>query len=197
MTPAAVQGIYVAVPFAMALASQLATWLGKAIGRVQAVITLRFTGLACFSGMVVLDSLGLDKTSPEVKWAIAVLYVCRTALMNCSYPLEESILMDYAPKATRARWKSLESVSIAGWCGSAFVGGILADHYGYTFTFIITIGLQAAGTLVYASLLGVVVVEVNEPSNSDDGDETKNKTTGLDGYQKPPIEDPEEVTAVA
>ena len=29
--------------------------------------------------------------------------------MNCTYPVEESILMDYVPKNTRARWKSLES----------------------------------------------------------------------------------------
>ena len=34
---------------------------------------------------------------------------CGAPLMNCTYPLEESILMDFAPKETRARWKSLDS----------------------------------------------------------------------------------------
>ena len=77
--------------------------------------------------------------------------------MNCTYPLEESILMDYVPKKTRARWKSLEAVSMFGWCGSALVGGVLADKlHSYTKTFLITIGLQASGLVLYARLLGVV-----------------------------------------
>ena len=33
--------------------------------------------------------------------AIVVLYLLRTGLMNCTYPLEESLLMDYVPKETR------------------------------------------------------------------------------------------------
>ena len=37
--------------------------------------------------------------------------------------------MDYVPKETRARWKSLESIAQFGWCGSAALGGILADQY--------------------------------------------------------------------
>jgi hypothetical protein len=39
--------------------------------------------------------------------------------MNCTYPLEESILMDFVPSDTRARWKSLDSISVFGWCGAA------------------------------------------------------------------------------
>ena len=65
---------------------------------------------------------------------VVTLYILRTALMNCTYPVEESILMDYVPKNTRARWKSLESVSQFGWCGSALAGGLLADRYGYART---------------------------------------------------------------
>jgi hypothetical protein len=160
-SPAAVQAIYVAVPLAMALASNLGTVLSKRMGRVQAVIAIKWAGLSCFSAMVVLDQHKYRGT-PWGPWAIVVAYVLRTALMNCTYPVEESILMDYATKATRARWKSLESVSIAGWCGSAFLGGMLADAYGYTFTFVITIAVQFSATLVYASLLGVVVGEAGE-----------------------------------
>ena len=80
---------------------------------------------------------------------IVTVYVLRTALMNCTGPLEQGIMMDYAPKDQRARWKSLDSVTSASWCGSAFIGGVLADQYGYTFTFIITIlcrGLQPWAT---------------------------------------------------
>ena len=44
-----------------------------------------------------------------------------------------------------------------GWCGSALVGGVLADRlHSYTKTFLITIALQASGMVVYARLLGVV-----------------------------------------
>ena len=43
-----------------------------------------------------------------------------------------------------------------GWCGSAYLGGALADEYGYTKTFLFTIGLQSTGVLIYAQLLGVV-----------------------------------------
>ena len=69
--------------------------------------------------------------------------------------------MDYVPKHTRARWKSLESVSMFGWCGSALAGGVLADKFGYTRTFLITIGLQGTGMLFYAQLLGIVAKEAD------------------------------------
>lgn len=167
MTPAAVQCIYVAVPLVMGMASCIATCLGKRIGRVQAILLLRSMGLVCFSGMVVLDT----KAEADVwgrEWIIVILYVIRTALMNCTYPLEESILMDYVSKNSRARWKSLESIGQAGWCGSAFLGGILADSYGYTFTFVITIAAQAAGTLVYAGMLGVVIGEVDDEEEQEE-----------------------------
>jgi len=166
MTPAAVQCIYVAVPLVMGMASCIATCLGKIIGRVQAILLLRSMGLICFSGMVVLDTKAEEGVWGR-EWIIIVLYVIRTALMNCTYPLEESILMDYVSKNSRARWKSLESIGQAGWCGSAFLGGILADSYGYTFTFIITIVTQAAGTLVYAGMLGVVIGEVDGEEEGD------------------------------
>ena len=58
---------------------------------------------------------------------LSVIYLIRTCLMNCTYPVEQSILMDFVPKATRARWTSLDSVSSFGWCGSAALGGIIAD----------------------------------------------------------------------
>ena len=62
MTPAAVQAIYVAVPLAMALASVVGTALGRRIGRVQAVLALRATGLSSFGAMLYL----FDKSAPTV-----------------------------------------------------------------------------------------------------------------------------------
>ena len=34
-----------------------------------------------------------------------LIWQVRTTLMNCTYPIEESILMDFVPADTRARWK--------------------------------------------------------------------------------------------
>jgi len=149
MSPAEVQTIYFVVPIAMALCSKLGTRLAMAIGRVQAILVIRALGLSCFVAMVVLYHFGHI-------WLVVVAYVMRTALMNCAYPLRESILMDYVAKDTRARWKSLESVTIFGWCGSAAFGGYLADVHSYTFTFIITIIIQCGGALIYFSLISLV-----------------------------------------
>ncbi len=163
MSPAAVQGIYCGVPLSMALASGFCTALSRRIGRVEAVLSVRSVALVCFVGMLVVFY------QVEGAWrlrGVVALYILRTALMNCTYPVEESILMDYVPKNTRARWKSLESVSQFGWCGSALAGGLLADKYGYARTFAITICLQASGVLCYSRLLGVVAREKapEEPS---------------------------------
>jgi hypothetical protein len=64
--------------------------------------------------------------------------------------------MDFVPKSTRARWKSLESVSAVGWAGSAALGGFLADKYNYAGTFLITAGIQAFATCIGIPLMCVV-----------------------------------------
>ena len=56
----------------------------------------------------------------------------------------------------RARWKSLESIAQFGWCGSAAVGGYLADRHGYSFTFLITACVQGSAILIWVLLLGTV-----------------------------------------
>ena len=101
--------------------------------------------------------VGAAQLSRTLKIVLMVaIYIARTTLMNCTYPLEEAILMDYVPKETRARWKSLDSIMVFGWCGSAAVGGIIADAYDYSTTFLVTAALQAAGTLVFAYLWVVI-----------------------------------------
>jgi MFS family permease len=84
------------------------------------------------------------------------IYVLRTAFMNATYPIQESILMDFVPKHERARWKSLDSVASFGWCGSAALGGWLADKFDYTYTFLITAVLQSIGIVVWSFLLPLV-----------------------------------------
>jgi len=151
MSAAEVQTIYFIVPIAMALAGTLGTSLGGCSGRAQMVVLLRVLGLSFFGAIVALYHFGYNK------WLVVAAYIFRTALMNSTYPLEESILMDYVPKHQRARWKSLESVSSFGWCGSAALGGYLSDAYGYTATFLITIGMQALATLIYSVMITLVI----------------------------------------
>lgn len=64
--------------------------------------------------------------------------------------------MDFCRKEERARWQSLGSISRFGWCGSAAAGGVLADRYGYAFTFYITAAVQLSGSLVLVPLLALV-----------------------------------------
>lgn len=151
MSPTEVQIIYVLVPLIMAMCSGLGTSLASWFGRVQTSLLLQFSGLSCLFAMVFFKTY-LD-SHPFV---LVPVYVVRTALMNAPYPLQESILMDYVPKNERARWKSLESISSFGWCGSAALGGYFSDRWDYTFTFFITALIQTAGTLCFALLLPLV-----------------------------------------
>ena len=79
-------------------------------------------------------------------------------------------MMDYVPKTQRARWRAMESVTELNWCGSALVGGILADRYSYASTFLITAAMQLMGSMVYWALLPVVPME---------------RTMTEEAYQKP------------
>ena len=76
--------------------------------------------------------------------------------MNCTYPLNSSILMDFTPKHLRARFVSLSSIVRFGWCGSAALGGVLADKYGYSYTFLVTAVVQFAATILQMGLIPLV-----------------------------------------
>ena len=161
MSPIAVQCIYVGVPLIMTLFSGIGTALAKRIGRVQTMVCLKVVGVSLLVSMAFLRDVVVGKDGEKEPEAgmlalLVVIYLLRCALMNCTYPLEESILMDFVPSHTRARWKSLDSVAVFGWCGSAALGGYLADLKGYTFTFLVTAGVQATATLLQATLVFVV-----------------------------------------
>jgi MFS family permease len=101
-------------------------------GRVQTIMLCKVMGVSALFLMVYLIKY-------RGSWYIMVpIYLFRTGIMNSTYPLEESISMDFVPKDQRARWKSLESIAQFGWCGSAALGGWLADKHGYSFTFLIS-----------------------------------------------------------
>ena len=162
MSPTQVQCVYVAVPIFMVLCSGIGIRLAKSFGRVQTCLVLSSLGLACLFSMVFFKNY-LD-AHPLI---LVPIYITRTGLMNSPYPLIESILMDFVPKNERARWKSLESITAFGWCGSASLGGYISDRYDYTYTFFITAVVQSASTLMFALLLPLVPRKEDEQASSE------------------------------
>jgi MFS family permease len=151
-TPSQVQMVYICVPITMVIMSGLISKLASTgFGRVQATLVFSGFGISMLYAMVFFKTY-LD----DHPLLLVPIYVLRTSLMNCSYPLQESILMDFVPKHERARWKSLDSVAGFGWCGSAMLGGWLSDRFDYTYTFLITAIIQTVGTGVFALLLPLV-----------------------------------------
>ncbi|KAM3572422.1 hypothetical protein VYU27_005551 [Nannochloropsis oceanica] len=69
--------------------------------------------------------------------------------------------MDSVPKEDRGKWNSLESVTMATWSGSAVIGGLLVDRYGFLFNNLITASLQLVSTLPLFLVLGLVPCERN------------------------------------
>jgi len=106
-------------------------------------------------------AVGIDEYSSWITarpWLMVTIYIIRTGLMNCTYPLQVSIMMDCVPPSSRARWKSLEAIGVLGWSGSAALGGILADKYSYSRTFLVTAGFQFTSCLILSTLIRVVPV---------------------------------------
>jgi MFS family permease len=152
MSPSQVQIIYCIVPLVMSIFSTLCTRLASSgFGRVQAMLLYSICGVGLLYSMVFCKSY-LD-VHP---FLLVPVYILRTAVMNATYPIQESVLMDFVPKDQRARWKSLDSVASFGWCGSAAFGGWLADKFDYTYTFLITAILQSVGVAVWCLLLPLV-----------------------------------------
>jgi len=97
--------------------------------------------------MVVSYKLGVPRV------VVCIILILRTCFMNSPSSLTKSILMDHVPKEERAKWASLESVSMVSWSGSAALGGILVESKGILFNFCFTAFLQflATGPLLLLS----------------------------------------------
>ena len=69
---------------------------------------------------------------------------------------------------SRARWNSLDGVLIFGWSGSALLGGILVDKYGFDVTFRITALMQGIGACFLIPLAFLVPRSeaAHQPSDS-------------------------------
>ncbi|KAK1948439.1 hypothetical protein P3T76_000728 [Phytophthora citrophthora] len=131
-SPVRVQTLFALQPLAMALISLVVQIISSHTGRMPVVVLTRALGTIS----LLLLAISRDQTDQSV------LFVAHGALMQCTEPLRRSLLMDFVPKAHRARWNSLEGLTVASWAGSAALGGIVVDVYGYRLCFV-------AATLMY------------------------------------------------
>jgi len=76
--------------------------------------------------------------------------------MNSCPGIRKSVLMDFVPKSSRGKWNAVDGVTQFGWSGSAFIGGLLIDKYGYGYTFLITAIMQFAGNCILIPLIFIL-----------------------------------------
>eukprot|EP00611_Tribonema_gayanum_P010496 TRINITY_DN2052_c2_g1_i2.p1 TRINITY_DN2052_c2_g1~~TRINITY_DN2052_c2_g1_i2.p1 ORF type:complete len:558 (+),score=249.24 TRINITY_DN2052_c2_g1_i2:100-1773(+) len=147
LPPVAVSAIYAVSPLLTSAAATAAQrLLAPRLGRAATTVSVKVVGISLLVLICAMrrGSGGSSAQSSAQVAALILVYLARTALMNCSKPLTRSIIMDTVPPAQRARWSALESVSTAGWSGSAVVGGLLVERCGMLANFAVTAALQAA-----------------------------------------------------
>ena len=158
LQPDKVQIVYTASPLLTAGATVLVQHLSKTLGRAWATVIAKTMGtslllvLSYQAHLYILHKEEWALKPSEHPWycsipAILIVFLVRTVIMNTTKPLTRSIVMDAVPKHQRGRWNGLESINAATWAGSAVMGGILIDHYGFVGVFVATAIMQASSLL--------------------------------------------------
>ena len=156
LSPVAVNAMYAGVMVALTMAGGGARYLSMVIGRVPTMMVTKVLGITC------LIAMAFAKPLWKHPGYIVAIYVVRTTLMNCTYSLKKSILMDLVSKKGRGKCNAMDSITMFGWSGSAVVGGFLVDKGGYGATFGATAALQAVGVLIFALILPLVPPEESD-----------------------------------
>eukprot|EP00756_Hemistasia_phaeocysticola_P003030 Hpha_TRINITY_DN12025_c0_g2::TRINITY_DN12025_c0_g2_i1::g.141071::m.141071 len=166
LSPVATNAIYVGLPIMMVFAGKLAQRLSKTYGRTEVSITYIMIGSSalialwaigefwpCHGREAKSDGDGSCHWPYHRFWYVMLpIYLISTA-PHMTFPLTQSILMDYVPRHQRGRWNSLASVTRFGWSGSAMAGGFLVQKWGYGGSFLVTAVLQ----MVSAGILGLLL----------------------------------------
>lgn len=167
--PATFQIVFAGLSLLTLVGVIIARWLAIKVGRFQVILPAYILGIAS------TIALGLVEKLWNHPVLTLTLFVVRCTSVWSVSALLGSIMADYTPKAERARWKALSSVTAAGWSGSAMIGGWLIDRYGFAVTFVITGALQATMIPLWLVLVPLVAKESeildaaaqgNEHSNS-------------------------------
>lgn len=147
-SPVGLNALQVVGPIAIAGAVQIlqATIKRSPFGPVVSVLAFWVTS--------VIVLLAMTKVSD---WRVlVVLHLVRTALANSKEPIARAILADAVPSSRRGRWNAIHSMTGMTWTGSAALGGVLCDRYGYGQTFIFTAILYLIATCFWIPLCWLV-----------------------------------------
>eukprot|EP00884_Botryococcus_braunii_P015001 jgi/Botrbrau1/23501/Bobra.106_1s0052.1 len=150
LRPSSTNFVLAGQPLAIACGSLLAQRVSARLGRVQTMIVFKALGVTLITIMGVFTSVW------QCVPLLIPMFLIRTSVNNACYPISRSILMDFVPKASRAKWNSFDAIVSWGWSGSAALGGILIHRHGYQITFLITACIQFCGWLVILLLLPLV-----------------------------------------
>lgn len=132
-------------------------------GPVPVILAFWLTSIACLLAMTVVTD-----------WrALVALHLVRTAFANCKEPLCRAILADVIPSEKRGRWNAVHSLTGMTWTGSAALGGVLCDSYGYGKTFVVTAGLYLLAVCFWLPLIKRVPKDTKKHKMS--GDESDGK----------------------
>eukprot|EP01064_Diplonema_japonicum_P033853 TRINITY_DN6792_c0_g2_i1.p1 TRINITY_DN6792_c0_g2~~TRINITY_DN6792_c0_g2_i1.p1 ORF type:complete len:513 (+),score=46.99 TRINITY_DN6792_c0_g2_i1:41-1540(+) len=168
MGPVAIMSVVAVQPYLVVPFTYLATFLSRGFGRVQADIFLWYCGISCLLGMAYIGYRGGFNSHIKNRTALIGLWFARSGFLQSTSAIQSSIIMDYIPKKDRAKWAALGSITSAGWCGSAAVGGELISLHGYSFVFVVSSCFHVCSTLVRVPCLFIVPKQqqkiVAEPS---------------------------------
>lgn len=158
-SPAGLAMLQAATPMAIAVAVQSLQRAARACpcGPVPAMLAFWVSSVGCLLAMTWARD-----------WRVLVaLHLLRTALANCKEPLARAILADFVPSSQRGRWNAVHSLTGMTWTGSAALGGVLCDRYGYGKTFVITACLYLLAALFWLPLIRLVPKEQKKAEDSD------------------------------
>jgi hypothetical protein len=170
MDPVTLNCVYIALPLFMTAVSVLAQRLAKHHGRAQVSTYINLAGCAALFG---LAACGARMNNNDAKVIMPIYFL--STLQHCTRPLKRAVLMDYVPKKRRARINSIESVTRLNWSGSAVLGGMSIDKYGFGHLFLATACIQLVSWVIFALILPLVPINESErikpPEDEEDEDE--------------------------
>ncbi|CCI42901.1 unnamed protein product [Albugo candida] len=137
LSPVQMQSLFVIHPACVALFSLFIQWQSKRWGRMPVILVTRVFGSLCLFQMA----------STQAFRTLVALFLLNAVLIKSAEPLQKSLLMDFLPRQQRARWSSLEEVSMFVCRGSALVGVHLVETKGFQYCIWITSLIYLIGIL--------------------------------------------------
>ena len=180
LDPIQVQFIYLLTPILTATTANLVQSYSRIWGRIFVTCVVRACGTSLLLLMAWITSQhaffvtsssndggndgDVDQKESNAdmgvwRYVLICVFLLRSALMNSTKPLTKSIMMDFVPKKQRGRWQALQSVNEFSWSGSAFLGGLLIDRYGFTGIFTATACSQAMAIVPLISVAKHIPME--------------------------------------